>query len=205
VVSRWADHGLACGDCRIEQRFVTKRTAAAHARTGLLSREESGASGAVRVVWNEQRMARDEQFEQFLRTTEPGLRRALTGHLAPDAVADALAEAFAYAWEHWDRVMQLEHPTGYLFRVAQSKVRIRKQGFLPWSSPDAMPDVEPALVGALGGLSPAQSRAVWLVHACGWTYAETAEALHMSPSTVGSHVSRALGHLREQLGVAVDG
>ena len=125
-------------------------------------------------------MARDDQFEQFVRTTEPGLRRALTGHLAREAVADALAEAFAYAWEHWDRVMRLEHPTGYLFRVAQSKVRSRKQGFLPWSSRDATPDVEPALVGALAGLSPAQSRAVWLVHACGWTYAETAEhvAIH---------------------------
>jgi DNA-directed RNA polymerase specialized sigma24 family protein len=147
----------------------------------------------------------DDQFEQFVRTTEPGLRRALSGHLAREAVADALAEAFAYAWEHRDRVMHLEHPGGYLFRVAQSKARIRKQGFLPWSSRDATPDVEPALVGALAGLSPAQSRAVWLVHACGWTYAETAEALHMSPSTVGSHVSRALGHLREQLGVAVDG
>jgi DNA-directed RNA polymerase specialized sigma24 family protein len=150
-------------------------------------------------------MGRDDQFEQFVRTTEPGLRRALAGHLAREAVADALAEAFAYAWEHWDRVTHMEHPTGYLFRVAQSKARIRKQGFLPWSSRDTTPDVEPALVGALAGLSPAQSRAVWLVHACGWTYAETAEALHMSPSTVGSHVSRALGHLREQLGVAVDG
>ena len=101
--------------------------------------------------------------------------------------------------------MRLEHPTGYLFRVAQSKARTRKQGFLPWSSADAIPDVEPGLVGALTGLSPAQFHAVWLVHACGWTYPETAEALHISASTVGSHVSRALGHLREQLGVAANG
>jgi len=204
VVSQWSDHGLARDGYRLQQRLVTKRTAS-DARVRSLSRELSGARPAVRVAWNAEPMTRDGQFEQFVRTTEPGLRRALTGHLAREAVADALAEAFAYAWEHWDRVTQMEHPTGYLFRVAQSKVRIRKQGFLPWSSPDATPDVEPALVGALAGLSPAQSRAVWLVHACGWTYAETAEALHMSPSTVGSHVSRALGHLREQLGVVVDG
>ena len=63
----------------------------------------------------------------------------------------------------------------------------------------------PASSARLAGLSPAQFHAVWLVHACGWTYRETAEALHMSASTVGSHVSRALGHLREQLGVVVDG
>jgi RNA polymerase sigma-70 factor (ECF subfamily) len=184
---------------------IVKETATADARVGLIPPEKGGASPALQVGWDAGHMRRAEQFEQFVRTTEPGLRRALTGHLPREAVADALAEAFAYAWEHWERVEQLEHPAGYLFRVAQSKARTRKQGFLPWSSPGAMPDVEPALVGALAGLSPAQSRAVWLVHACGWTYAETAEALHMSPSTVGSHVSRALGHLRAELGVAVDG
>jgi DNA-directed RNA polymerase specialized sigma24 family protein len=147
----------------------------------------------------------DGEFEQFVIRTEPRLRRALAGHFARDAVEDALAEAFAYAWEHRDRIMGMEHPAAYLFRVAQSKGRTRKHGFLPWSSADAMPDVEPALVSALTALTPAQSRAVWLVHACGWTYVETAEALHMSASTVGSHVSRALGHLREQLGVVASG
>jgi DNA-directed RNA polymerase specialized sigma24 family protein len=205
VVRRWSGHGLARGEYRLRQRFVIEGIAAADAGEELLSAEASGTNSALGLAWDAGRMGSDYEFEQFVRTIEPGLRRALTGHLAREAVADALAEAFAYAWEHWDRVMHLEHPTGYLFRVAQSKVRIRKQGFLPWSSRDATPDVEPALVGALAGLSPAQSRAVWLVHACGWTYAETGEALHMSPSTVGSHVSRALGHLREQLGVAVDG
>src|SRR6476660_3963640 len=149
--------------------------------------------------------ADEDEFERFVIRIEPRLRRALTGHMARDSVGDALAEAFAYAWEHRDRIMQLEHPAAYLFRVAQSKTRTRKQGFLPWSSGDAVPDVEPGLVGALRMLSPAQSRAVWLVHACGWTYVEAAEALHMSASTVGSHVSRALGHLREQLGVDIDG
>ena len=147
----------------------------------------------------------ESAFEQFVIRTEPRLRRALAGHLAPDAVGDALAEAFAYAWEHRDRVMRMEHPTGYLFRVGQSKARTRKQAFLPWSSANAIPDVEPGLVGALAALSPAQFQAVWLVHACGWTYLEAAEALHISASTVGSHVSRALGHLREQLGVVANG
>jgi DNA-directed RNA polymerase specialized sigma24 family protein len=150
-------------------------------------------------------MADEGEFEQFVIRIEPGLRRALTGCLSRDAVGDALAEAFAYAWEHRDRITRMEHPTGYLFRVARSKTRSRKQGFLPWSSGDAAPDVEPGLVGALTALSPAQFQAVWLVHACGWTYLETAEALHLSASTVGSHVSRALGHLREALGVVANG
>ena len=150
-------------------------------------------------------MGHDVEFEQFMLRTEPGLRRALGGCLARDAVGDALAEAFAYAWEHRDRVMRLEHPMGYLFRVAQSKARTRKQGFLPWSSTAATPEIEPGLVNALTTLSPSQFHAVWLVHACGWTYLETAEALHMSASTVGTHVSRALGHLRDELGVNAHG
>ena len=160
------------------------------------------ASGYTGVV---ARVADDAEFEQFVIRTEPGLRRALSGQLARESVADALAEAFAYAWEHRHRVMRMEHPTGYLFRVGQSKARIRKQAFLPWSSADTTPDVEPGLIGALTALSPAQFQAVWLVHGCGWTYPETAEALHMSVSTVGSHVSRALRHLREKLGTVSNG
>lgn len=175
-------------------------------REQLIGQEGCGASSRVPAsYWDEGHVADDGGFEQFVIRTEPRLRRALAGHLARDAVADALAEAFAYAWEHWDRILRMEHPIGYLFRVGQSKARTRKQAFLPWSSPDAIPDVEPGLVRALASLSPAQSQAVWLVHACGWTYLETAEALHISASTVGTHVSRALGHLREQLGVAVNG
>jgi DNA-directed RNA polymerase specialized sigma24 family protein len=150
-------------------------------------------------------MVDDGEFERFVIRTEPRLRRALAGHLARDSLGDALAEAFAYAWEHRDRMLRMENPTGYLFRVAQSKTRTRKQGFLPRSSVQAMPDIEPGLQSALATLPPAQFHAVWLVHACGWTYLETAEALHMSVSNVGSHVSRALGHLRAQLGVAANG
>lgn len=147
----------------------------------------------------------DETFERFVREVEPGLRRALTGHLRADQVPDALAEAFAYAWQHQERVMTMENPTGYLYRVAQSKSRTRRQGWLEWSGDREVPDVEPGLTTALASLSPAQYRAVWLVHGCGWTYADTAVALDVSASTVGSHVSRALTHLRERLGAVTNG
>ena len=146
-----------------------------------------------------------QDFEAFVQRIEPSLRRALAGHLHPDDVADAEAEAFAYAWQHRDRVMAMENPGGYLYRVAQSRSRRRKQGFLPWASDSHVPDVEPGLPAALAALSPLQQRAVWLVHGCGWSYAETAEALGTSASTVGSHVSRALERLREQLGVVEHG
>ena len=115
-------------------------------------------------------MKHDGEFEQFVLTTEPGLRRALAGYMSRDAVSDALAEAFAYAWEHRDRVMRLEHPTGYLFRVAQSKARIRKQGFLPWSPVDATPDIEPDLVPRSSPCRPRSARRCgWCTHADGRT------------------------------------
>lgn len=150
-------------------------------------------------------MDHDEAFEEFVRRVEPGLRRALTGHLAAEQVPDALAEAFAYAWQHRERVMAMDNASGYLYRVAQSRSRVRKQGFMTWATDRELPDVEPGLEGALGALSPAQLKAVWLVHGCDWSYAEVATALDVSASTVGSHVARALQHLRERLGVSTNG
>jgi DNA-directed RNA polymerase specialized sigma24 family protein len=146
-------------------------------------------------------MTEPAEFEAFVRRVEPGLRRALAGHLARDDVPDALSAAFGWAWEHWERVQTMEHPSGYLFRVGQTSVRTRKQGWLPWTSDARAPDVEPGLPAALGALPSMQRSCVWLVHGCGWTYAETAAALGISASAVGTHVSRALTRLRDRLGV----
>src|SRR5438552_2010809 len=134
----------------------------------------------------------DDEFEGFVCRVEPQLRRALAMRLTPDQVSDALAEAFAYAWQHWRRVQRIENPAGYLFRVAQSKSRRRKQGFLIWPGESELPGFEPGLLTALQQLSDAQRTAVWLVHGCGWTYAETATAMRVSSSTVGTHVARGL-------------
>jgi RNA polymerase sigma-70 factor (ECF subfamily) len=141
-----------------------------------------------------------ESFEEFVVNHEGGLRRALVGHLAPEMVADAVAEALAYAWEHWERVGQMACPAGYLFRVAQSRSRGRRDGLLPGPDPHRLPDVEPRLGEAMRSLPERQRSAVWLVHGCGWTYAEVAEALEISPSAVGTHLQRGMSRLRVYLG-----
>ena len=146
----------------------------------------------------------DLTFEEFVGAVEPGLRRALLGHLPVDVVPDALGEAFAYAWEHWDRMQVLDNPAGYLFRVAQSRSRSRLAGVLPGPDPTRLPHVEPGLGDAMRRLPGQQRSAVWLVHACGWTYAEAAEALNISSSAVGTHVARGMARLRSQLGVVSD-
>jgi len=140
-------------------------------------------------------------FEAFVRAVEPRLRRALIGCRGVDGAQEAVAEALAYAWEHWREVRALENPAGYLYRVGQSRSRRRLEPRLP--APDSMriPDVEPALIPALLALPDRQRNAVWLVHACSWTYAEVAEALGISASAVGTHVGRALESLRRTLEV----
>ncbi len=145
-------------------------------------------------------------FEAFFRDAEPRLRRAFIGTHGTNRAADATAEALAWGWEHWERVRQMENPVGYLFRVGQSKTRPRRTPTLPAPEAVGEPDLDPGLVPALRRLSPAQRTAVWLVHGCQWRYAEVAEAMEISVSAVGTHVSRALESLRRTMSVAeVDG
>lgn len=142
------------------------------------------------------------EFDDFVKEVEPVLRRALSGCMPPDQVHDGLAEAFTYAWENWDRMGEIDHPVGYLYRVAQSKTRSRKQGFLPWKGDTAIPEIEPDLMPALKALPTMQQNAVWLVSACGWSQVEAADALGVSPSTVSTHVARGLESIRARLGAS---
>lgn len=141
-------------------------------------------------------MYRDDDFERFFREVEPRLRRAFVGSHGIDGAGDAVAEALAWAWESWERVQTMDNPAGYLYRVGQSKTRPRRSPNLPTPETLRVPDVEPQLVPALLSLSPSQRTAVWLVHGCEWRYAEVAEAMGVSASAVGTHVSRGLERLR---------
>ena len=95
----------------------------------------------------------------------------------------------------------MANPAGYLYRVAQSRSRARRQPRLPAPVDIGLPVVEPGLVPALLELPLTQRTAVWLVHACGWSYAEAATAMDVSTSAVGTHLTRGMASLRRQLGV----
>jgi DNA-directed RNA polymerase specialized sigma24 family protein len=142
-----------------------------------------------------------DDFDAFVRTAEPQLRRAFVASRGVDGAGDAAAEALAWAWEHWEEVQEMANPLGYLYRVGQSRTRVRRTPTLPAPAALGVPDVEPALVPALLALAPGQRTAVWLVHGCGWRYGEVAEAMGISASAVGTHVSRALDRLRAALAV----
>lgn len=134
---------------------------------------------------------RHTEFEAFVATSEPKLRRALVARYGAARGRDVTAEALAYAWAHWRRVSAMQNPVGYLFRVGQSKSRARRAGWSTAWTVTEEPWVEPALVPALGELSEQQRVAVVLVHGFGWTAAEVAELLDVKASTVQTHVERA--------------
>ncbi len=143
-------------------------------------------------------------FERFVSEVEPRLRRAFAGAVGVDRAADAVSEALAWAWENRDRLDDLRNPTGYLFRVGQSKTRQRKRPVLPPPEPNRIPAIEPSLVEGLLALSDKQRIAVWLVHACSWSHGEVAEAMEIGQSTVATHASRGLENLRAHLGEVSD-
>ena len=144
-----------------------------------------------------------ETFEEFFERVEPRLRRALSSRMRRDRVQDAVASALTFAFQNWDRVSAMEHPVAYLYRVAQSKSRLRREALLPPPPPQRAADVEPALVAAMQSLPRRQREAVWLIDACGWPAAEVAAALGISQSAVRTHRTRALRSLRNQLGVEI--
>lgn len=145
-----------------------------------------------------------DEFEAFFERIELRLRIALIAVFGQEAGRDAAAAALLYAWEHWDRVSDMDNPAGYLYRVGRSSQRRRKEP--KWMAVPAAttPSVEPGLPAALGSLSEKQRIAVVLVHAYGWNRREVANLTGISLSSLDTHLSRGLRHLREALGVEID-
>ncbi len=145
-----------------------------------------------------------DPFAEFVAEAEPRLRFALAAALGQQQGREATAEALAYAWEHWERISEMENPIGYLYRVGRTRGRPRRRrAFVP-APVQEFPHIEPKLPAAVGRLSERQRVAVVLVHGFGWTRPEVAGVLGISVSAVNAHVARALVKLRSALGVTVD-
>ncbi len=143
-----------------------------------------------------------EAFHSFVVETGPGLKRALVAGFGVEAGIEATAEAFAYGWEHWERLQMMENPAGYLYRVGQSSATRRDPVVgLPQPAADSSPWIEPGLPAALVTLTEAQRTAVVLVHTFGHSLSEAADILGVSKSSVQTHVDRGLERLRRELGV----
>jgi DNA-directed RNA polymerase specialized sigma24 family protein len=142
-------------------------------------------------------------FDAFITDARVRLSAAFSAYLGPERGQEALAEALGYAWEHRDRVLAMESPIGYLFRVGQSRTRWvfqRRNRVFPAPDDIGLPDVEPGLIRELARLTPQQRTGVVLIHGFQWTHAEVSELLGIKRTTVQNHVERAMARLREQLG-----
>jgi DNA-directed RNA polymerase specialized sigma24 family protein len=147
--------------------------------------------------------ASDEELEftAFVEDVEPRLRRALVSRYGLDDGREATARALAWSWEHWSEVKDMTNPSGYLYRVACSGQRRRRQRHLFARADASAPEIEPGLRPALDALSEQQRVAVVLTLGFEWTLAEVAELTGSSISTVNTHRRRGLERLRRKLGV----
>jgi hypothetical protein len=142
-------------------------------------------------------------FERFVVRVRPGLVEALVATYGPVDGREAAVDALSWAWEHWDRVVEIERPIGYLYRVGQSStrrfaVKPPPAGLIQLLD-QSFPRVEPGLLPALSRLPEQQRTVVVLVHGFSWRQSEVAELMGISPSTVREHLQRALGRLRHEL------
>lgn len=143
-------------------------------------------------------------FDEFVRTDGVRLRKALVARHGLDEGCDLAAEALGYGFEHWDRLVTMANPVGYLYRVAENTGRKRARWRRAWpfrvesAAVDDVP-VDPDLQQALARLRPAHRASVVLVHCFGWSYDDTATALGVPVSTVRNHVHRGLTTLRNLL------
>ena len=145
-----------------------------------------------------------DSFEEFARSVEPGLRRALTAAFGAEVGREAAAEALAYGWQHWERIRRLENPSGYLFRVGQNtarKLSKKPRLFGRTGVGQGEPWAETGFGEAWLGLSERQRVVMGLVHGFDWTLGEVADLLGVSKGTVQSYEKRALNKLRRDLGV----
>jgi peroxiredoxin/dihydrofolate reductase/DNA-directed RNA polymerase specialized sigma24 family protein len=144
-------------------------------------------------------------FEAFVRVAEPRLRRALVAAYGFEDGRDATAEAFAYAWENWERLQHVANLAGYLFRVGQSRSRRRRRAPVLFdTSCWAEYSFEPGLPAALAALSQRQRLVVVLVHGYGYTLREVAELTGIGQTTARNHLERGLARLRAILVAWVD-
>ena len=150
-------------------------------------------------------------FEDFFREQEARLYRSLcmiTG--SREEAEEITQEAFLKVWERWDRVSEMESPSGFLFTVAMNMFRSRyrsamraiKRGMSAAEPDDAFAVIEDRdlVFRGLKQLIPQQRAAVVLTSLLGFTSEEVGEMLGIKAATVRTLTSRARSAMKETVG-----
>jgi RNA polymerase sigma-70 factor, ECF subfamily len=150
-------------------------------------------------------------FEEFYRLEHVRLFRALclvTG--SRQEAEDVMQEAFMKVYERWDRVVGMNRPQGFLYRVAMNEFRSRYRRAvravrrtLVSADPDdafAAVDERDVVVRALRDLIPQQRAAIVLTTLMEYSSEEAGRMLGMKAATVRALGTRARAALREMTG-----
>lgn len=119
---------------------------------------------------------------------------------------DIAAEALARTWLHWSKVRDLDHRLAWVLRVTTNlcldQLRRGRPPVVPAhvSDPTDAVAVRLALAAALRSLPRRQREVVVLRHLADLPESEVAQALGITPGTVGAHLHRGLASLRGRLG-----
>ncbi len=174
----------------------------------------TGERPATDAVW----------FRQlFLAEYDRLCRYAVRGGASRDEAEELVQDVFARAWQSPASLREAKSPTAYLFgavrhallnrsRHRRTLTRLhdeaRRSGRSPGVStqtaitPDLVTEqraLATAVQAALAALPERGREALQLQRHSGLSYAEIAEVMAVSPSTVKTHIARALAALRDQL------
>ena len=125
---------------------------------------------------------------------------------------DVMQEAFLKVWEHWDRVGEMDDPTGYLYRTALNLYRKRmrraslalKRAMRLAPRSDELADVETrdAVVRALAALTPRQRQSIVLVDLLDYSSEAAGRLMGVKAATVRVLVSQGRAALKRNVGDA---
>ncbi len=149
-------------------------------------------------------------FEAFFEAERTRLFRAvclITGDAAGSE--EVVQDAFLHLWERWDRVKDMDHRTGYLYRTALNEVRSSRRriaraarlAIAPRREADAFEeaDLRDSVLRALRTLGPRQRAAVVLMDLLGYGSSEAGELLGIKGTTVRTLAAEARAALRTEL------
>jgi RNA polymerase sigma factor (sigma-70 family) len=152
----------------------------------------------------------EDTFEGFFERNHTRLLRGLylvTGN-AQEA-EEIMQDAFLAVWERWDRIREMDDPTGYLFRTAmnRSRSRVRRASRAARRTVgrvdrrDAFADVEDRdTVGrALAAVSPRQRAALVLTEYLGYPSEEAGKILGIKAVTVRALASQGRAAMKTEL------